>query len=105
MTGKRGYTSKRRPIRFGLRTGESSSAGPFLLDHLPLFADESWIGAVLFGFDRAHEWPPIASLLESRGLPKIDTLMGGRYLPAVRAFFDHVYGLDYSAPPARARWY
>jgi hypothetical protein len=31
--------SQRRPIRFGLRTRESSSAGPFLLDHLPLFAD------------------------------------------------------------------
>jgi hypothetical protein len=70
-----------------------------LLDHLPLFANDSSIGAALFGLDRAHEWPPIASLLENRGLPKIDVLMGGRYVPAVRAFFDHMYGLDRSAAP------
>jgi hypothetical protein len=30
----------------------------------------------------------------ARGFPKIDALMGGRYTPAVRAYFDHQYGLD-----------
>jgi hypothetical protein len=68
------------------------------LDQLPLFADDSSIGAALFGPDRAGEWPSIASLLETRGLPKIDVLMGGRYVPAVRAFFDRDYGLASTAP-------
>ena len=36
-------------------------------------------------------------MLELRGLPKVDQLMGGRYVPAVRAFFDRRYGLDRSA--------
>ena len=70
------------------------------LDQLPLFADDSSIGAALFGSDRAGDWPPIASLLETRGLPKIDALMGGRYVPAVRAFFDRDYGLSSTAPLA-----
>ena len=70
------------------------------LDQLPLFADDPSIGVALFGPNRAGDWPPIASLLESRGLPKIDALMGGRYVPAVRAFFDRDYGLSGSAPLA-----
>jgi hypothetical protein len=69
------------------------------LEDIPLFANDSAIGSALFGPDRASEWPPIASLLEARGLPKIDTLMGGRYVPAVRAFFDSMYGLESSSPP------
>jgi hypothetical protein len=68
------------------------------LDQLPLFADDSAIGAALFGPNRAGEWPQIASLLETRGLPKIDALMGGRYVPAVRAFFDRDYGLSSATP-------
>jgi hypothetical protein len=70
------------------------------LDQLPLFADDSSIGAALFGSDRAGDWTQIASLLETRGLPKIDALMGGRYVPAVRAFFDRDYGLSSTAPLA-----
>jgi hypothetical protein len=61
---------------------------------LPLFAPDDVVGAWLLGPDRAREWQQIAPLLEARGLPKTDTLMGGRYLPAVIAFFDHLYGLD-----------
>jgi hypothetical protein len=40
-----------------------------------------------------QEWKQIAPLLEERGLPKIDTVMGGRYVRAVVAFFDREYGL------------
>jgi hypothetical protein len=40
---------------------------------------------------RASEWKQIAALLEGRGLPKIDPLMGGRYVPAVKAYFDREY--------------
>ena len=38
-------------------------------------------------------------MLEERGLPKVDQLMGGRYVPAVRAFFDRLYGLDTANVP------
>lgn len=69
------------------------------LDHLPIFADDASIGPALLGRDRGREWAAIATLLEARGLPKIDTLMGGRYVPAVKAFFDHDYGLTGASPP------
>lgn len=68
------------------------------LDTLPLFADDTAIGRALLGTKRAGEWRQMAPLLEARGLPKVDDLMGGRYVPAVRAFFDHVYGLDGAVP-------
>jgi hypothetical protein len=61
---------------------------------LPLFATDDVIGAALLGPERVQEWRQIATMLEARGLPKIDQLMGGRYMPAVVAFFDHLYGLD-----------
>jgi hypothetical protein len=61
---------------------------------LPLFAADDIIGAVLLGTDRVQEWRQIAPILEARGLPKVDHLMGGRYVRAVVAFFDHQYGLD-----------
>jgi hypothetical protein len=66
---------------------------------LPLFASDETIGAALLGPERVNEWRQIAPLLEARGLPKVDQLMGGRYMPAVRAFFDHLYGLDRGATP------
>ena len=61
---------------------------------LPLFATDDVIGAALLGPERLQEWRQIAPMLEARGLPKVDPLMGGRYVPAVRAYFDHQYGLD-----------
>ena len=61
---------------------------------LPLFATDDVIGAALLGPKRVQEWRQIAPMLEARGLPKVDPLMGGRYVPAVRAYFDHQYGLD-----------
>ena len=64
------------------------------IESLPLFATDDIIGAALLGADRVQEWRQMAQLLEARGLPKVDQLMGGRYVPAIRAFFDHQYGLD-----------
>jgi hypothetical protein len=72
---------------------------PQLSATLPLFANDDVIGAALLGADRIREWQQIAPLLEARGLPKVDQLMGGRYTPAVRAFFDHEYGLDHGNLP------
>lgn len=68
------------------------------LDALPLFSDDAQIGLALLGPGRMGEWRSIAALLERRGLPKIDTLMGGRYVPAVKAFFDREYGIDRPGP-------
>lgn len=65
------------------------------LDDLPLFADDSAIGQALLGLSRAAEWRQLAPLYERRdGFPKIDDVMGGRYVPAIRAFFDRIYGLS-----------
>lgn len=70
------------------------------LDKLPLFASDADIGLALLGPKRACEWKAIAELLESKGLPKIDTMMGGRYVPGIRAFFDRSNGLNtMPAPP------
>lgn len=65
---------------------------------LPLFATDEAISDAFMGPGKTSEWRQIAALLETRGLPKIDTLMGGRYVPAVRAFFDKEYGLIDRAP-------
>lgn len=39
------------------------------------------------------EWKAKAPLLERRGLPRIDPLMGGRYWPAIEAFWRRRYAL------------
>ncbi|MGB9389399.1 MAG: hypothetical protein WCB70_05315 [Xanthobacteraceae bacterium] len=72
-------------------------AGTTSLYKLPLFATEDVLGAALLGADRVQEWLQIAPLLETRGLPKFDKLMGGRYVRAVVAYFDHQYGLDHAS--------
>ncbi|MGH1588865.1 hypothetical protein ACRBEV_11450 [Methylobacterium phyllosphaerae] len=41
-----------------------------------------------------QEWAAKARLLERDGLPRVDSLMGGRYWPAVRAYFHARYGLS-----------
>jgi len=63
-------------------------------DLLPLFKADDAIGTMVLGPGRAQEWGQIAPLLEARGLPKVDPMMGGRYVPAVIEFFDRQYGLN-----------
>src|ERR1700692_458571 len=60
-------------------------------DDLPLFASDEAISEVLMGAGKTREWLAIVPLLERRGFPSIDGLVGGRYLPAVKAFFDREY--------------
>jgi hypothetical protein len=76
-------------MRTKSRAGQTSN-----LASLPLFAADDAIGAALLGRERVAEFKQIVPLLEARGLPKVDQLMGGRYTRAVIAFFDHQYGLD-----------
>ena len=72
------------------------------IESLPLFATDDIIGAALLGADRVQEWRQMAPLLEARGLPKVDQLMGGRYVRAVVAFFDRHYGLNRRCDPPLA---
>jgi hypothetical protein len=60
-------------------------------DDLPLFASDEKISEVLMGPGKTREWLAIVPLLEQRGFPSINGLMGGRYIPAVKAFFDREY--------------
>ena len=39
-------------------------------------------------------WSAKAKILERDGLPKIDPVMGGRFWPAVKAFWLRRYGLS-----------
>jgi hypothetical protein len=48
------------------------------LDLLPLFATDSVLGAALLGPERVQEFRQMVPLLEARGFPKIDHMMGGR---------------------------
>jgi hypothetical protein len=76
------------------RIRSKSLAGQSNLESLPLFATDDAIGAALLGPKRVAEFKQIVPLLEARGLPKVDQMLGGRYTRAVVAFFDHQYGLD-----------
>ena len=58
----------------------------------PLYPDEAEIARRVLG-ERAQEWPGKAAILERDGLPKIDTLMGGQFWPAVRHWFLDRHGL------------
>jgi hypothetical protein len=52
-------------------------------------------------------WREIARQLEREGLPKIDPVMGGRFWPAVAAFFRGRHGLDSivpSDPDGKEHW-
>jgi hypothetical protein len=67
------------------------------LDNLPMFASEEAIAGALMGPGKNAEWRQIAPLLERRGFPTIDGLMGGRYTRAIKAFFDREYDVHGAA--------
>lgn len=66
-------------------------------DDLPLYATDKELAEAFLG-KRAYLWPAIALHYEGRGLPAIDSLFGGRYVPAVIKFFDAVNGVNGAAP-------
>lgn len=47
----------------------------------------------------AERWKTLRRVLEQRGLPKPDPLIGRRYWPAVRAYFDRRAGVDRLTAP------
>lgn len=70
------------------------------LADLPLYADDKAIGAAVLGPERSGEWVAMAPLLENRGLPKIDALHGGRYVPSVARWYEYFNGVTSVAPSA-----
>lgn len=57
-----------------------------------LFPDESEIARRLS--QTPEEWAGKAAVLERDGLPRIDPVMGGRFWPAVQAYWHRRYGLS-----------
>lgn len=67
------------------------------IEDLPLYATDKQLAAVILG-ERGGMWAGIAKHYEGRGLPPIDSLFGGRYVPAVVKFFDALNGVNGQAP-------
>lgn len=67
------------------------------LGELPLYATDNELAAALLG-KRSYLWAQIVAHYEGRGLPAVDSLFGGRYVPAVVKFFDALNGVDGPAP-------
>lgn len=73
----------------------ASRLRPFLtLDQLPLFADDRDVAHAVVGPDleKVRHWLASVPSLEMSGLPKRHTVYG-RYVPAVRQFYERQYGL------------
>jgi hypothetical protein len=66
---------------------------PISLADLPLYASDDELGAAILGRERAREWPGLAAALERKGLPPVDVLHKGRYVPAVKRWYDLRNGL------------
>lgn len=61
-----------------------------------LYATEAEVARMLLPEGRRRDWHVIADLLP--GFPPVDPLMGGRYVPAIRAWCDRRHGLGQDAP-------
>ncbi|MGJ5120974.1 hypothetical protein [Bradyrhizobium oligotrophicum] len=73
----------REPTRFRNRT----------LAELPLFATDEELGEAVLGWERRKQFRPLAELHERSGFPAIHPAWGGRYVPAVKQYLDHMYAL------------
>ena len=73
---------------------------PRAADNDALFLPDAEIARRVIGKQREREWQGIAIVLERQGLPKPDPMMGGRYWPAVKAFFDRRHRLSDSIGPS-----
>lgn len=76
----------------------------------PLYATDDEIARALFGEDREmrRHWCETLALLEREGFPpKLATMRGRRYWPAVRAWLDAREGLGTPRPrpaPGQENW-
>jgi hypothetical protein len=67
-----------------------------------LYVTEAELARRILGGTGTKRWSNIVSILEREGLPQIDPLMGGRFWPAVRAFFERRHGLRLEQVPSSA---
>lgn len=68
------------------------------LADLPLYASDAQLARTICGAAHEKEWTRFVLLHEGRGLPKIDPVLGGRYVPAVRQYLDALEGVSATAP-------
>jgi hypothetical protein len=66
---------------------------PLTWDRLPLYATDEEIGEAVLGWARKDEFRGLAQLHERQGMPRMSPVWGGRYVPAVKAFFDAQNGV------------
>lgn len=81
-----------------VKTRQSDPCASFLrLDQLPLFADDADLARAIVGpnAEKVQHWLAFLPSLESQGLPRRHPVYG-RYVPAVRQFYDRWYGLIHS---------
>ena len=71
------------------------------LDELPLFASDAEIAGALWGKISKADYKSKFAILERQNFPKVDPMMGGRYVPAVRAHFNSRYGIGSSQAPLK----
>ena len=58
-----------------------------------LYCSEEEVALRVLGPGRLRDWRNSVSILERKGLPRIDPQHDARYWPAVLAFFDRLNGL------------
>jgi hypothetical protein len=68
---------------------------------LPLYPSEAQIARKVLGPNRLDEWRGMAHILEREGMPTVDPLFGGRYWPAVQAWFDAYNRVSHIRPLRR----
>ena len=72
-----------------------------------LFPADDEIAKLVLGRN-AKAWTNLVVIFEREGLPRIDPMTGGRYWPAVKAFFDRRAGLNttvvQSQPDGEETW-
>lgn len=62
-------------------------------DGLPLYPSEAQISRRVFGPGRTDEWRALVHILERKGFPQIDPLIGRRYWRACQMWFDARHGI------------
>jgi hypothetical protein len=67
-----------------------------------LYCSEDEVAEVVLGPGRLRDWRDRVPVLERQGMPRIDPLMGGRYLPAVLAWFQRLNGVSGQHIPIKA---
>jgi hypothetical protein len=84
--------------RLTLRYGGKVIAG----EPSSLYPSEEEIAQCVLGEGKVKQWAALVPTLEREGLPRVDPLFGGRFWPAVRAWFEQRNGLRRELVPSGA---